>query len=222
MRNFKSKIDSWPDISRMEEVCYHHLFPPTHIEYWFCQSSMNKNTFVGIRESSGEDGAHHRSIKSESDFILLFHTSTWPKTSMLKKDLLRPPFLLWRKVRAEGMSDFFSCGGHCPWGQHKIIMGWAWLKDWKRLGAQPQFILHQRSWIVLTIDWTLSCNQPRLSSRQVAANLPLLAMGTPPTHQLLVLTSLVNENNPLQTARQHTQKVSPTLQFGKSQKLLQI
>lgn len=164
----------------MEEVCYHHLFPPTHIEYWFCQSSMNKNTFVGIRESSGEDGAHHRSIKSESDFTLLFHTSTWPKTSMLKKDLLRPPFLLWRKVRAEGMSDFFSCGGHCPWGQHKIIMGWAWLKDWKRLGAQSQFILHQRSWIVLTIDWTLSCNQPRLSSRQVAANLPLLAMGTPP------------------------------------------
>ena len=52
-------------------------------------------------------------------------------------------------------------------------------EGWKRLGAQSEFTLHQRSWIEPTIDWTLSYNQPRLGSGQVAANLPLLATGTP-------------------------------------------
>lgn len=96
-------------------------------------------------------------------------------------------------------------------------------EGWKRLGAQSEFTLHQRSWIEPTIDWTLSCNQPRLGSGQVAANLPLLATGTPSpithTHFPGQWKQAFSDSLPAHTVYQ---KVSPTLQFGKSQKFLQM
>ena len=80
--------------------------------------------------------------------------------------------------------------------------------------------LTKDEWIT---EWALSGSQPRSSSGQVACRTPPPGHGRPLAHQLLALAPLDRESEPLHTARQHTQKASPTLQgeaksFPKSNK----